>query len=75
MVPLYSCNIIDQNCDVYSSTLKACEKCIDGTVMQGRICIVPMYGVDPNCMVYAELRCVKCKVGWKLNGHLCSSSD
>jgi hypothetical protein len=72
--PPYSCSIIDQNCAMYNSTANLCQQCIDGTVLSGRVCIAPTYGVDPNCVFYSSKLCTACRSGWTLQGYTCSQS-
>jgi len=42
-----------------------------GTVLQGRYCITPNFGVDPNCIYYEGGNCKNCKNGWALLGYQC----
>lgn len=69
--PPFTCNIIDQNCAIYNSTANSCQVCIEGTVLSGRVCIAPTYGVDPNCIFYTNKLCTACRAGWALSGYQC----
>ncbi len=71
-VPAYVCNIIDPNCLTYNASKKACEKCTEGHVLQGRSCIFPIYGVDVHCLLYSQEMCVRCENGWSIKGYICS---
>lgn len=72
--PPYTCNIIDTNCAAYNSITNSCSKCVEGTVIQDRTCINPIYGVDPNCIYYSNKLCTNCRSGWVLSGYICSQS-
>jgi hypothetical protein len=70
--PTFVCNQIDPNCLQFNSTSNICEQCSQGTVLQGRMCVFPLYGVDPNCLLYADRLCQQCKQGWTKVGFTCS---
>lgn len=72
--PPFSCNVVDQNCANFNQISNQCMQCLEGSVLEGRFCIVPTYGVDPNCLFYANKLCKTCKEGYSLSGYLCNQS-
>lgn len=73
-LPPFTCTIIDQNCLVFNATANVCQTCSEGTVLSGRFCIIPTYGLDPNCILYTNKVCTVCKTGWSIVGYLCSQN-
>ena len=70
--PTYICSVIDPNCLKFNEKTNMCDQCSEGTVLEGRLCVFPLYGVDPNCVLYVNKLCEKCKKGWNKVGFICS---